>query len=173
MNMKKLWYVVIVLAVIYFGWEFFRPRPATMQSQTRIVDTSGTASIVDSLGNDANNSAAPAVVEPAVANGPVSVTYSANGFSPKEVTVKKGEAVMWTNASNGGMQVASDNHPAHTGYNGTSRREHCAAGAASSFDECVSATAGAQWSFVFNKAGVWKYHNHANKIFGGTVTVTE
>lgn len=164
--MKKFWYAVIVVAVIYLGWEFFKPRAGEMQSQTGTAGT--TASIVDSF---APSVAPVAPVMPA-ATGSVAVTYSSAGFAPHDVTVKKGEAVMWTNASGEGMQVASDSHPSHTGYDGTSRKEHCADGAAPSFDECVAATAGGQWSFTFNKAGVWKYHNHANEIFGGTVTVT-
>lgn len=163
--MKKIIFVVIAIAVVYLGWEFFRSRAPQIQSQTRTV---GVASIVDSLGGGANDSAPSAV-----ASVPVFVTYAAAGFSPKEVTVKKGEAVIWTNVSDGGMQVASDSHPTHTGYDGTARKEHCATGAPLSFDECVTASAGGQWSFTFNKAGTWKYHNHANPLFGGTVTVTE
>ena len=165
--MKKLWYAIIVVVVIYLGWEFFRPRPSKMQSQTSVAGT--TASIVDSL----SSATAPTVPVTSVASGPISVTYSATGFAPHEVTVKKGEAVMWTNASGEGMQVASDGHPMHTNYDGTSRGKHCAEGAALSFDECVSVTAGGQWSFTFNTVGVWKYHNHVNEIFGGTVTVIE
>lgn len=164
--MKKCIYILAAVTVVYLGWEFFRPRAGEMQSQTSTASVVGTASIVDSLVPNA----APAAP---VTTGPVSVTYSSSGFAPHDVTVKKGEAVMFTNASAEGMQVASDSHPAHTGYDGTARREHCAVGAALSFDECVSATAGGQWSFTFNTAGVWKYHNHANEIFGGTVTVTE
>ena len=35
--MKKFWYAVIIVAVIYLGWEFFRPRAGEMQSQTSTV----------------------------------------------------------------------------------------------------------------------------------------
>lgn len=166
-SMKKCMYVIAIGVIIYLGWEFFRPRAGEMQSQTRTVGA--VASIIDSFG--AGTESAP--IEGPVTAVPVSVTYSAEGFSPREVMVKKGGAVMWTNASPSGMQVASDGHPAHTGYDGTSRKEHCADGALASFDECVTATAGGQWSFTFNSVGTWKYHNHANEIFGGTVTVTE
>lgn len=167
-HMKKLWYAVIVVAVIYLGWEFFRPRPGVMQSQTSTAGTIGTASVVDSVtgGSAAGDVAAPATV-------PAAVTYSATGFSPANITIKKGEAVMWTNISTGGMWVAADEHPGHAGYDGTDRKTHCAAGAPSSFDQCVASAAGSQWSFTFNKVGTWKYHNHVGESFGGTVTVTE
>ena len=158
--MKKLWYVVIVVAVIYLGWEFFRPRPGEMQSQTSTAGAIGTASLVDSVTG--------AAVTPAA--GPVSVTYSATGFSPQEVTVKKGEAVMWTNVSPSAMWVSVN---PETGYDGTARAVHCAEGGAASFDQCVASAAGSQWSFTFNKAGVWKYRNHEKPDSVGTVVVTE
>ncbi len=169
MNMKKFWYAVLAVAVIYLGWEFFRPRAGVMQSQTGTASVVGAANVLDSVTGGAPD-AAPA--GPAAA-GPVSVTYSATGFSPKDVTVKKGEAVMWTNVSPEGMWVAVDEHPAHADYDGTTRTAHCAAGAPASFDQCAASAAGSQWSFTFNKAGTWKYHNHAKAEFEGTVTVTE
>ncbi len=158
--MKKLWYVVIVVAVVYLGWEFFRPRPGEMQSQT------STASVIDAMGGGA---AAP-VANAGDVSMPASVTYSATGFSPATITVKKGTAVMWTNLSGEGMWVTTD---PETGYDGTDRKAHCAEGAAASFDQCVASAAGSQWSFTFNKAGTWKYRNNANKSFIGTVVVTE
>ena len=161
--MKKLWYGVVVVAVIYLGWEFFRPRPQEMQSQTRTADAIGTANVLDAV----TGAVSPDVTVPAA------VTYSATGFAPANVTVKKGEAVMWTNISPEGMWVAVNEHPAHTGYDGTGRVTHCTEGAALSFDQCAASVAGGQWSFTFNKAGMWKYHNHENQSFGGTVTVTE
>ena len=167
---KKLLYAVIVVAVIYLGWEFFRPRPV-IQSQTGTAGAIGTASIIDSVTNDAGESAVD-LAQPAI-TGPASVTYSLAGFSPANVTVKKGEAVMWTNIASEKMWVAVNEHPGHAGYDGTSRKDHCVAGAPASFDQCVASDAGSQWSFTFNKAGTWKYHNHLNESFGGMVTVVE
>ena len=165
--MKKLWYAVVVVAVIYLGWEFFRSRAGEMQSQTRTAGAIGTANIIDSIaGGTAGDASVPATI-------PAAITYSLTGFSPANITVKKGEAVMWTNISAGGMWVAVDEHPAHMGYDGTSRTAHCATEAPASFDQCVASAAGAQWSFTFNKTGTWKYHNHALESFGGTVTVME
>lgn len=170
--MKKFWYAVLVVVVIYLGWEFFRPRPGVMQSQTSTAGVMQGANALDSVtGGAASPAAAPSV--PVAVVGPVSVTYSASGFSPKAVTVKKGEAVMWTNISPEGMWVAVDEHPAHAGYDGTDLKAHCATGAAASFDQCVASAAGSQWSFTFNKVGTWNYHNHANDKFVGTVTVIQ
>lgn len=169
--MKKFWYAVLVIAVIYLGWEFFRPRPGVMQLQTSTAG-SISANALDSVTGGTGN-AAPAPFAPVAVAGPMSVTYSASGFSPKAVTVKKGEAVMWTNVSVEGMWVAVDEHPAHADYDGTDLKKHCATGAGVSFDQCAASSAGSQWSFTFNKAGTWEYHNHANDKFVGTVTVIE
>ncbi len=157
--MKKLWYVVIVVAVIYLGWEFFRPRPGEMQSQT------STASVIDAIGG-----AGAPQAQPAGESVPGAVTYSATGFAPANIAVKAGTAVMWTNLSGEGMWITAD---PETGYDGTARTAHCADGAPASFDQCLASAAGSQWSFTFNKAGTWKYRNSVNKAFGGTVTVTE
>lgn len=171
MNSKKLFYVVVVVAVIYLGWEFFRPRAGEMQSVTSTAGTMGSANALDSVAGGVGNSAG-AQAGP-TATGPIGVTYSLAGFSPASVTVKKGGAVMWTNIASDGMWVAVDEHPGHAGYDGTSRKDHCAEGVAPSFDQCIASTPGSQWSFTFNKVGTWKYHNHVNESFGGTVTVTE
>ena len=171
MNMKKFWYAILIIAVIYLGWEFFRPRPGVMQSQTSTAGVMGTANALDSVVGGTGDAAAPAA--PVAPAGPASVTYSLAGFSPANITVKKGEAVMWTNISADGMWVAVNEHPAHMGYDGTSRKDHCATGATASFDQCVASAAGSQWSFTFNKVGTWNYHNHVGESFGGTVTVTE
>jgi len=69
------------------------------------------------------------------------------------------------------MWVASDPHPAHTGYDGTSLAQHCATGSTPSFDECSSVAKGSSYSFTFNKSGSWGYHNHANHSYAGTVVV--
>ena len=170
LHMKKLIYILVAVFVVYLGWEFFRPRPM-MQSQTGAAGAVGTASIIDSVTGDAGNNAVDSA-QPAVI-GPASVIYSLAGFSPANVTVKKGETVMWTNVSSEKMWVAINEHPGHAGYDGTDRKTHCTVGVAASFDQCAASDAGSQWSFVFNNAGVWKYHNHINEVFGGTITVIE
>jgi hypothetical protein len=69
------------------------------------------------------------------------------------------------------MWVASDPHPVHTGYDGTSRSQHCAAGytGPAPFDECG---AGTSYTFTFDKTGTWGYHDHISDESSGTVVVT-
>lgn len=100
------------------------------------------------------------------------VTYSASGFSPSEVTIKKGGTVTWTNSSGGQMWIASAQHPSHVVYAGTSREEHCPDATGAAFDQCAGSTG--DYSFTFQKVGTWNYHDHLNaQKFGKVVVVVE
>ena len=68
------------------------------------------------------------------------------------------------------MWVASAQHPTHTAYAGTSLSQHCDDATDTSFDQCKS---GSSYSFTFNKAGTWAYHNHSNSSHFGRVLVVE
>ena len=85
------------------------------------------------------------------------VNYGDGGFSPKAITIKKGDTVTFRNQSAGDMWVASAPHPTHTDY--------------PAFDEKASVSNGGSWSFTFDKVGTWKYHNHKNASHFGTVVV--
>ena len=89
----------------------------------------------------------------------VTITRTASGYEPKEVTIEKGEVVLWKNESGEYHWPASDLHPTHAIY--------------SEFDPLKPVAEGEDWAFSFNRVGTWKYHDHirANKV--GTVTVTE
>lgn len=105
----------------------------------------------------------------------VVVTYSDAGFAPGTVTIKKGQTVRFVNQSGGTMWVGADEHPTHTTYDGTSTREHCADGVATTdtFDQCHAAPVGETYEYTFTKTGSWSYHNHTRAQHGGTVVVTE
>ena|SRR3989338_3829672 len=99
----------------------------------------------------------------------VQVEYTdANGFTPDNIAVKIGDTVKFFNKSSGKMWVGSDIHPTHMNYDGTGLRDHCAAGATASFDQCASGT---EYSFTFTKTGSFNYHNHSRPGMKGTVTV--
>lgn len=153
--------VVLVLVVAGAWWVFARGGAAPA------ADTGASAA----AGADANAPMVPAN-DMAQNAAPMSatVTYTAQGFSPAQVTVAEGGTVTWVNQSGHPMWVASGVHPTHTVYDGTSKNEHCAAGytGAAPFDEC---SAGDSYSFTFTKTGDWKYHNHAGAEDTGTVTV--
>lgn len=98
------------------------------------------------------------------------VYYTSSGFQPSTVTIEQGETVRWVNNASSGMWVASDNHPRHTNYAGTSVREHCDNGdqTSAAFDQCSMKK---QFTFTFEKTGTWEYHNHVNSGDTGSVVV--
>ncbi len=93
------------------------------------------------------------------------VTYTDSGFSPSVLTVKLGSIVTFQNKASDAMRVASNPHPTHTGY---PTRGGCVG---STFDACKDIGPGTSWTFKFDIAGTWGYHNHLDPKEGGTVVV--
>lgn len=162
--------VVVVLVALAAAWYFFggTAAPAPAPDNTPVQTGSAAAN-----SQNAGTPAEQGIGTPAGA--PIMVSYTNSGFSPATLTVKKGQSVKFTNNSSETMWVASNPHPSHTSYDGTSRETHCAAGykGPSPFDECIAVNAGASYTFTFTKTGTWGYHNHANHNMFGTVTVTQ
>lgn len=96
------------------------------------------------------------------------VRYTSNGFEPSTIHISQGESVTWINEGNKEMWVASDIHPAHRAYDGTSIREHCNNGQSDTFDQCST---GDRYTFTFDKPGSWAYHNHEFSGHQGKVVV--
>lgn len=101
------------------------------------------------------------------ASGDNTIVFTGSGFQPASLTVEQGETVTWVNQADTSMWVASDRHPTHTLYDGSSRSEHCD-GDSTAFDQCGT---GDRYSFTFEKTGEWGYHNHVPFVQGGTITV--
>jgi plastocyanin len=99
------------------------------------------------------------------------VTYTNSGYSPSTLTIKKGETVTFKNQSSFSMWPASDMHPTHRVYSGTSLSEHCPDTTGTAFDACKGYLPGESWSFTFNKVGTWNYHDHLNPGNTGTIIV--
>jgi len=113
--------------------------------------------------------------QPPTSQGPVVkenvVTYTNTGYSPKTLTIKKGETVTFKNQSSRSMWPASAVHPSHRVYSGTSLEQHCPDVAGTAFDACKGYLPGESWSFKFDKVGTWKYHDHLDPSDTGTITV--
>lgn len=86
----------------------------------------------------------------------VNVALADNGFTPKDITVKTGTRVVWTNSSGKAGTVSSNDHPTHRLYPFLNLGEF-------SDDSSVQV--------VFEKQGNYTYHNHLNASQKGTVTV--
>jgi plastocyanin len=162
--------VIIILAVggyLLLGQSGAPATPAAVDTSTQPQTTDTSAPTPTDTGSTGVSAGADVMV-----GSPVTVTYTDQGFSPKSVTVKAGQSVTFVDKASVPMWVASAPHPDHTGYDGTSRTTHCAAGytGPAPFDEC---TTGASYTFTFNKVGTWPYHNHLSSSDFGTVVVTQ
>ena len=80
-------------------------------------------------------------------------------FVPKSVTGKKGGTVTWVNKGSTPVWPASAFHPTHQVYPG--------------FDSLKGIQSGESYSFVFDRVGSWKYHDHLNASATGVVEVVE
>lgn len=90
----------------------------------------------------------------------VIVTVGADGkFTPDPMKVKKGDTITWKNNTDRFIWPASAIHPTHQIY--------------PEFDARKGIAPGEEYSFVFDKLGVWKYHDHLKPSVFGTVEVTE
>ena len=113
------------------------------------------------------------VTEMIVSTGATEYTirYNGSGFSPSSITIAKGDIVTFVNESNKNMWVASAIHPSHKVYDGTTLNEHCSGGASNpAFDQCGM---GNSYSFIFDKTGNWKYHNHVRAGDIGAIVVVD
>jgi len=145
-----VWAAVIIIIIALGAWWFVSqgvPTPAT-------TNTSPTGELTGTV----------------TAPKTVTVLYGTDGFSPSTVTINKGDTVTFVNNGGGDMWVATAQHPAHSVYDGTDRATHCAAGYTGPvpFDQC---SVGINYSFMFNHAGTWNYHNHNNAADFGKVVV--
>ena len=85
------------------------------------------------------------------------IYMSETGFSPNVIEVTQGTTITFENAGNQPHWPASNIHPTHQIY--------------PEFDPKVGISMGKSWSFTFNKAGVWRFHDHLFPQFTGTITV--
>lgn len=87
----------------------------------------------------------------------VTVRYTNSGYSPESVNVSVGTTVTFINDSSNPMWTASDAHPSHQDL--------------PSFDPRKGIRKGEQYSYTFEEAGTWDYHNHLRPQDTGSVVV--
>ena len=99
------------------------------------------------------------------------VSFTEDGYSPSEVTIKKGQTVRFANTATTDIETwpASAVHPTHSLYPVTSDSD-CLG---SSFDACQGLKPGGSWQFTFSEVGEWRFHAHLHPSKFGVVNVTE
>lgn len=146
MAAKNAAIVVLVLAILLAGgWWFLNNR------QTLAPSPSPTQTPTLSQVNESTTSTG---LEESASGSQVSI--SATGFSQKDIKIKAGEKVTWTNQDSAMHNVSSAVHPTHQVYPPLN---------------LGNISAGESKSLIFPDKGIYKYHDHLNPSLFGSVTV--
>lgn len=160
--MNKVIVGIIVVAVIAVGGYFLLRSPQYQAPSSNLAPQSAPQ-------GTAPTAPAPTTQAPVMQGTPPAeqnvVTYTNAGYSPNTITIKAGETVNFKNNSSQSMWTASGVHPTHRLYPTTGG---CIG---STFDACKGIQPGNSWSFKFDIAGTWKYHNHLSPSDTGTIVV--
>lgn len=92
-------------------------------------------------------------------------------FSPKTITIKAGEAVIFVNKDTKKHWPASNLHPTHQTYPGSSIEKCGTAAEENIFDSCRGLQPEESYSFTFDHQGRWPYHDHLDVRLSGVVVV--
>lgn len=141
--------VVVVLVLIVGGWLLTRSKQPTMSSP----ETQSTQAPVSTESASPLSTASEGATMKKDSN---IVKITANGFSPKSITVKMGESITWENTDTANHTVNSDNHPTHLLYQ---------------FLNLSVIKPGDKKSITPPKVGTFTYHDHLNPSLIGSVTV--
>ena len=82
-----------------------------------------------------------------------------DGFYPEELEINKGDTVKFITTRGKFFWPAANTHPSHAIY--------------PEFDSGEIISPEDSWSFRFEKSGSWKYHDHLNSAFVGTLIVID
>ncbi len=116
-----------------------------------------TVALINILGGGVAGDTSEVLEKETTDKGPALISYDENGFSPALITVNVGDTVVFENEGTKKMWVASTIHPTHKDLPG--------------FDQLKSVDGGGNYSYTFEKAGTWKYHNHLQPNNLGTIIV--
>lgn len=136
--------IVIIVVILLLGWWLVQSRQSSQETQTPSV-------IVPQESIAPLESASPSATMSKTA-----VTISNSGYSPKDITIKPGESVTWTNSDSAVHTVNSAIHPTHQVYPPLN---------------LGNLAPGTSKSLTFPEAGTYKYHDHLNPTLFGSVTV--
>jgi len=100
------------------------------------------------------------------------VRMSGEGFEPKSVTIQRGTKVIFRNEDNSPRWPASDVHPTHKRYPGSTLDKCGTPEEKKSFDAC-GRNPREDYSFVLNEVGRWTYHDHLKPSLVGEIIVLE
>lgn len=169
MNSKILIGLVVLSVGVGVGWYVLQGNKVTKQESTKTEGVGKsmpvpespavTEKVVETTSGSGETMEKGGVPSSGSMLGKTVVKYTDSGFTPKEVTVKKGTTVTFVADGSKNMWVASAVHPTHQLLPG--------------FEQLKSVGKGGSYEYTFVKVGTWKYHNHVNASDFGSVVVTE
>ena len=150
--MNKLFLIIIIIIIAAGGYFFLKRAPVqtTPAAQTPTPEQTAPAQLSAEKESAAEEK---------------TVTYTDNGYSPSTLEINAGDTVVFKNESSRSMWTASALHPSHKEYPATGG---CLG---SALDACKGVPSGDSWSFKFDIAGSWKYHDHLSPEYFGAITV--
>lgn len=151
--MQRNWIIVVAILVMVAAALAYivsqRGKVTQLPSPTTEVPAGATLEVASPAATTSETSPSAQVTERLV-------NITSAGFSPKEVTIKAGEAVTWMNGESVVHVVNSAVHPTHQLYLPLN---------------LGNIQAGGKASLTFPTAGTYKYHNHLNPSLTGSIVV--
>lgn len=165
---KSIIIVVVVVIIALAGFLLFRGGEEGGEQITQ--EENGTTQMqVPAPGAD--KSIPEAIVSPT--NDENVVIYTDSGYTPSTLRVEVGETITFKNESSRKVWTASAIHPVHRAYPGSDIKKCGTQEEQNIFDECAGHATGEAWSFTFNNAGEWQYHNHLRSSHTGKIIVEQ
>lgn len=158
---------VIVVAVIFLISSGGDIEGTDMGETTQEVPAPGSEGVDEMIVSEGADDSEPAA--PVEQTGPRThiVEMTSKGFSPEETIINQGDTVNFINAGES-RWPATNVHPTHTVYPGSSASKCGGADELSSFDSCGPTD---DYSFTFDLKGRWRYHDHFSPGKGGIIVV--
>ena len=100
------------------------------------------------------------------------IDMSSSGFSPSSLSIAQGDIVTFNAIDSTGRWPASNIHPSHRQYPGSSITKCDTVNEDSTFDACRSIKEGESYMFTFLEKGTWRYHDHFATSKKGTIIVS-
>ena len=164
---KGIWIGLIVIVLLAIGGFWIFGGEKSQGGIDVVVPNSDNtnAEVRESEDNSANI--------PNTATNPQTHTaeITSSGFSPKDITIKAGDKVVWVNRDSEEHWPASAMHPTHKVYPGSDIEKCGTAEEDNIFDACKGLSSGESYEFIFNEKGKWNYHDHLDTSSFGSVTV--
>jgi plastocyanin len=102
-----------------------------------------------------------AVVNRQSTNAPVrtaAITITDTGFQPAQMIIKKNTVVTWTNTDTTGHTVGANPYPTHDSLKALASK---------------ALIKGEKYSFTFDKAGTYNYHDDLHPLLNASITVVK